>query len=761
MGAIATAFDSAYRNYVTDGVPSSGAHKPTKADIRAIGVTVEDADTALSERIDDLDITLSERLTNVEELAASGVRWTTQTIRVRSTGNVNLANGLENGDTLNGVTLATGDHVFLGLQSTASQNGIYTVVSSGAASRATFADSAAELAHIGFVIQEGTVGLGERWTLAMEAADITVGTTALNFSPHGIEPGYAAEVEAARGGDISLGDRLDGLQDKTDHIDIITGDAFEFADEYGNRAVEISPERGMIMPGGLSASDAGSGTSFGYGDEQSFEARPGGIATQGLVIDKNADGSLQIGDAYGNAALIITGDGTVFGAGTQSVRPYATLLHMGALTPTSIVIAGDIEGDDLGGDVRVSVYSDESMEDDYFVTSATVDQRRTAKDASGSEYRSFKASITGLSANTSYWARVAVNSFSTADTVLTFKTPPAQGAAASFKIVFGSCADVNRNKEAPVFDAIRLHEGDALMIFLMGDHPYADIVTDDIYLSRERVSRMFRACPAVSRLMKVMPMVSTRSDHDYAANDPHWDLEYSGVLARDIMANTRQQDRETMPMYPWANANVQAQAFWIGKFYFIVPDTYAQARYTVGDPTCLGNGTNPPGSWDQLQWFKDRILDGVAGGAQQIIGVSARGIDYETNDSWTHRYQAELTDICNFLVAEGVDNFGWWDGDMHHVGFADKTTQDFSAAGTLNIYRARSGPFLNPYYGLPTADEWGGVDATGPYPNNTSAYVVAEFFADGHIEYTAKGLPYDAETFEPTVLLGPFSTADL
>lgn len=36
MGAYATAANTAFRDYVTDGVPTSGAHKPLKSDIRSL-----------------------------------------------------------------------------------------------------------------------------------------------------------------------------------------------------------------------------------------------------------------------------------------------------------------------------------------------------------------------------------------------------------------------------------------------------------------------------------------------------------------------------------------------------------------------------------------------------------------------------------------------------------------------------------------------------------------------------------------------------
>ena len=55
--------------------------------------------------------------------------------RVATTANVDLSTAVDNGKTLNGVTLATGDVIFAWQQSTGSQNGAYVVAASGAATR--------------------------------------------------------------------------------------------------------------------------------------------------------------------------------------------------------------------------------------------------------------------------------------------------------------------------------------------------------------------------------------------------------------------------------------------------------------------------------------------------------------------------------------------------------------------------------------------------------------------------------------------------
>lgn len=55
--------------------------------------------------------------------------------RVATTANVALSTALENGDTLNGVTLATGDVVFVWQQTTGAENGLYVVKASGTPDR--------------------------------------------------------------------------------------------------------------------------------------------------------------------------------------------------------------------------------------------------------------------------------------------------------------------------------------------------------------------------------------------------------------------------------------------------------------------------------------------------------------------------------------------------------------------------------------------------------------------------------------------------
>lgn len=105
-----------------------------------------------------------------------------QSVRVATTGPVTLATSLENGDTLDGVTLATGDRILVKDQSTASENGVYVVNSSGAPTRATDFDSSAEVTPGAFTfVEEGTANGDSGWVLTNNGS-ITVGTTGLVFA---------------------------------------------------------------------------------------------------------------------------------------------------------------------------------------------------------------------------------------------------------------------------------------------------------------------------------------------------------------------------------------------------------------------------------------------------------------------------------------------------------------------------------------------------------------------------------------------------
>lgn len=149
----------AFRDFLILNVPSSGPNKPFKAEVRAaLNILAEDI-----------------------AAAASGQNIKVN-VRSASTANIALSSGLVNGTVIDGVTLVTGDRVLVWNQSAPWQNGIYIVPASGAASRATDADTADEVTGMVVIVNEGTAWGGWQFNL-LTPAPIVLGTTDLNFTP--------------------------------------------------------------------------------------------------------------------------------------------------------------------------------------------------------------------------------------------------------------------------------------------------------------------------------------------------------------------------------------------------------------------------------------------------------------------------------------------------------------------------------------------------------------------------------------------------
>lgn len=100
-------------------------------------------------------------------------------VRVATTANITIATALNNGDTLDGVTLATSDLVLVKNQTAPEQNGIYVVGASPA--RSSEFDSFDEHAGALIAVEEGSAGADTLW-LSTANRGGTLGTTAIPFT---------------------------------------------------------------------------------------------------------------------------------------------------------------------------------------------------------------------------------------------------------------------------------------------------------------------------------------------------------------------------------------------------------------------------------------------------------------------------------------------------------------------------------------------------------------------------------------------------
>ena len=117
---------------------------------------------------------------NYVDEAVAGLR-TRIIAEVATTANVNLSNGLEAGDSIDGVTLVAGDRVLVKDQSTGSENGLYLAVSSGAASRDPEHDSIAELSGGLVVVNQGSTNDNKIFLCTTDNTG-SVGSTTITYT---------------------------------------------------------------------------------------------------------------------------------------------------------------------------------------------------------------------------------------------------------------------------------------------------------------------------------------------------------------------------------------------------------------------------------------------------------------------------------------------------------------------------------------------------------------------------------------------------
>ena len=99
-----------------------------------------------------------------------------------TTANGTLSTAFANGQSIDGVTLQTGDRILIKNQTTASQNGIYNVNASGAPSRATDMATGANAAGAFVFVEQGTVNAENGFTCTSDTGSAVVGTNNLTFA---------------------------------------------------------------------------------------------------------------------------------------------------------------------------------------------------------------------------------------------------------------------------------------------------------------------------------------------------------------------------------------------------------------------------------------------------------------------------------------------------------------------------------------------------------------------------------------------------
>lgn len=123
-----------------------------------------------------------------------------QACEVATVANVDLATELEAGDSIDGYTLVAGDRVLVKDQTTQSENGIYIVPASGAASRAPDFDSNNDnLEGAVVAVIQGSTNSDAQFICTSD--NINIGVSNIVWSQYGINSSIATQTEAYEGND--------------------------------------------------------------------------------------------------------------------------------------------------------------------------------------------------------------------------------------------------------------------------------------------------------------------------------------------------------------------------------------------------------------------------------------------------------------------------------------------------------------------------------------------------------------------------------
>ena len=177
-----------FRALVSDDIPSLAHTKISDFDT---GVRVNRLDQMAaptgSVSLNSQTITNVADPVNTQDAATKGfVEATSQGLDVKdscvaaTTANITISTALNNGDTLDGVSLSTNDRVLVKDQSTASENGIYVVGSSPA--RAADLAAGADAAGFFTFVEQGTINADNGFVCTSNKGSAVVGTNNLTIA---------------------------------------------------------------------------------------------------------------------------------------------------------------------------------------------------------------------------------------------------------------------------------------------------------------------------------------------------------------------------------------------------------------------------------------------------------------------------------------------------------------------------------------------------------------------------------------------------
>ncbi len=246
------------------------------------------------------------------EAAAAGMKWR-PSVKAATTANITLSGA----QTIDGVSVVAGDRVLVRAQSTSANNGVY-VAAAGAWTRATDADTWAELISQVVIVEEGTANADSFWICTVNTGG-TLGVTAVTWSQFSLTPADDSITNA----------KLANMAANTVKVNATAGTA-----DPSDLALSASQLLGRGSTGNIAAITMGNGMSMS-GTSIVSTPRVGAVAAQSApTLGANAQWT------GGDGWLFITIRAT---ANEGTVTRYELLCDSSA-TPTNILDSAYLYG---------------------------------------------------------------------------------------------------------------------------------------------------------------------------------------------------------------------------------------------------------------------------------------------------------------------------------------------------------------------------------------------------------------------------------